>query len=98
MKILLISPTIDTHKKTNKGLMMPQLSLYLLKGLTPPEHEVITVEKEAEKVDLDTQCNLVGISCMTTNSPRAHETMKCANRLITTDLKTGFISWLVREL
>jgi radical SAM superfamily enzyme YgiQ (UPF0313 family) len=73
MKILLISPTIDTKKRTNKGLMMPQLSLYILKGLTPPEHEVITIEEEAEGVDLDAQCDLVGISCMTANSPRAYQ-------------------------
>lgn len=73
MKILLISPTVDTNKKTNKGLMMPQLSLYILKGLTPAVHEVITVEEEAEKVDLDMSCDLVGLSCMTANSPRAYE-------------------------
>jgi radical SAM superfamily enzyme YgiQ (UPF0313 family) len=73
MKILLISPTIDTKKRTNKGLMMPQLSLYILKGLTPPEHEVVTIEEEAEGVDLDAQCDLVGISCMTANSPRAYQ-------------------------
>ncbi|MBN1143709.1 MAG: cobalamin-dependent protein, partial [Bacteroidales bacterium] len=73
MKILLISPTVDTNKKTNKGLMMPQLSLYILKGLTPTVHEVVTVEEEAEDVDLDMPCDLVGISCMTANSPRAYE-------------------------
>ena len=56
--------------------MMPQLSLYILKGLTPPEHEVITLEEEAEGVDLDAQCDLVGISCMTANSPRAYHLAK----------------------
>jgi radical SAM superfamily enzyme YgiQ (UPF0313 family) len=76
MKILLISPTIDTKKRTNRGLMMPQLSLYILKGLTPPEHEVITIEEEAENVDFDAQCDLVGISCMTANSPRAYKLTK----------------------
>ncbi len=53
--------------------MMPQLSLYILKGLTPPEHEVITIEEEAETVNPDESCDLVGISCMTANAPRAYE-------------------------
>jgi radical SAM superfamily enzyme YgiQ (UPF0313 family) len=73
MKILLISPTIDAEKRTNKGLMMPQLSLYILEGLTPSEHQVEIMEEEAEDVDLDYECDLVGISCMTANAPRAYE-------------------------
>jgi radical SAM superfamily enzyme YgiQ (UPF0313 family) len=72
MKILLISPTIDDQKKTNKGLMMPQLALYLLQGLTPSEHEVTIVEEETGLVDPDKDCDLVGISCMTSNAPRAY--------------------------
>lgn len=73
MKILLISPTIDKNKKTNKGLMMPQLSLYILKGLTPARHQVVTIEEETEEVNIDQDCDVVGISCMTANSPRAYE-------------------------
>ena len=52
---------------------MPQLALYILKGLTPPEHEVTTVEEETDDIDLDQECDLVGISCMTANAPRAYE-------------------------
>lgn len=73
MKILLISPTIDTEKRTNKGLMMPQLALYILQGLTPPVHEVKIIEEEAENLDLEQKCDLVGISCMTANAPRAYK-------------------------
>ncbi len=73
MKILLISPTIDVSKRTNKGLMIPQLALYILQGLTPPEHEVKIIEEETEDIDLDQECNLVAISCMTANAPRAYE-------------------------
>lgn len=73
MKILLISPTVDTEKRTNKGLMLPQLALYILKGLTPPEHEVKIIEEETCHIDLDQECNLVAISCMTANAPRAYE-------------------------
>lgn len=73
MKILLISPTIDAKKRTNKALMMPQLALYILEGLTPKEHEVKVIEEEIESIDLDQECDLVGISCLTANAPRAYE-------------------------
>jgi radical SAM superfamily enzyme YgiQ (UPF0313 family) len=73
MKILLISPAVDAGTRTNKGLMIPQLGLYILKGLTPPEHEVKIIEEEINNIDLDQECNLVAISCMTANSHRAYE-------------------------
>ena len=72
MKILLISPVIDVEMRTNKQLMIPQLSLYILEGLTPSEHEVKIIEEEAKDIDLDEECDLVGISCMTANAPRAY--------------------------
>ena len=52
---------------------MPQLSLYILEGLTPAHHEVKIVEEEAEPIDLEEKCDLVGISCMTANAPRSYE-------------------------
>lgn len=73
MKILLISPAVDAEKRTNKWLMMPQLALYILEGLTPPGHEVQIIEEEAVFVDPDQECDLVAISCMTANAPRAYE-------------------------
>jgi radical SAM superfamily enzyme YgiQ (UPF0313 family) len=73
MKILLISPSVDAETRTNKGLMMPQLALYILQGLTPPEHEVIVVEEEITPIDLEQECDLVAISCLTANAPRAYE-------------------------
>ncbi len=76
MKIVLISPAIDAEKRTNKGLMMPQLSLYILEGLTPKKHEVKIIEEEITDIDLDLDCDLVGISCMTANAPRAYELSK----------------------
>jgi radical SAM superfamily enzyme YgiQ (UPF0313 family) len=76
MKVLLISPTIDAVKRTSKGLMMPQLALYILAGLTPSEHEVEIIEEESTEIDLDQPCDLVGISCMTANAPRAYELCK----------------------
>jgi radical SAM superfamily enzyme YgiQ (UPF0313 family) len=52
--------------------MIPQLALHILEGLTPPEHEVRIIEEEVEDVDLDEECDVVGISCMTANAPRAY--------------------------
>jgi radical SAM superfamily enzyme YgiQ (UPF0313 family) len=76
MKILLISPTVDEQKRTNKGLMIPQLALYILKGLTPAGHNVKIIEEEVETIDFGEECDLVGISCMTANAPRAYELCK----------------------
>ncbi len=72
MKILLISPIRGLKSKQRKSVIFPQLALDLIAGLTPPEHEVIIVEEEYDDIDLDTDCDLVGISCMTSNSPRAY--------------------------
>lgn len=72
MKILLISPCEDSDVKTPKGLMIPQLALHILEGLTPSEHEVKIAEEEIEDINLDEECDFVGISCMTSNACRAY--------------------------
>jgi len=73
MNIILISPAVSLTKRTVKELMMPQLALYILEGLTPPGHSVTIVEEEVQSIDFDAECDLVGISCMTANAPRAYE-------------------------
>ncbi len=65
MKILLISPVVDVSQKNIKEVLMPALGLYFLQGLTPPQHQVKIVEEEMEDLNLDEECDLVGISCMT---------------------------------
>lgn len=72
MKILLISPCKDTNIKTSNGLRIPQLSLHILEGLTPRQHQVKIIEEENDQIDLNEECDLVGISCMTANAPRAY--------------------------
>ena len=72
MKILLVSPSVDPNEKTNKQMMMPQLALIILQGLTSKEHQVVTVDEEAEDIDLEHECDLVGISFMTSNASRAY--------------------------
>ncbi len=73
MKILLVSPAVDPTGRTNKQMMMPQLALFILEGLTPKEHQVTKVDEEAENIDLEQDCDLVGISFMTSNAPRAYQ-------------------------
>jgi radical SAM superfamily enzyme YgiQ (UPF0313 family) len=72
MKILLISPKRDQHQFTNKGILIPQLALFILKGLTPKQHEVKIVEEEYMRLDLNLECDVVGISCMTPNAYRGY--------------------------
>jgi radical SAM superfamily enzyme YgiQ (UPF0313 family) len=72
MKILLVTPSVDPNQKTNKQMLMPQLALFILQGLTPKEHQVVTVDEEAEDIDLEHDCDLVGISFMTSNASRAY--------------------------
>lgn len=72
MKILLISPCVDLETRTPKGIMIPQLSLHILYGLSPAEFSVKIIEEELEDINFDEECDLVGISCMTANAPRAY--------------------------
>jgi len=72
MKILLISPCKNVRFKTPKAEIMPQLALHILAGLTPEEHEIHIIKEETDDVDLNEECDLVGLSCMTANAPRAY--------------------------
>jgi len=76
MKILLISPARDKHAYTNKGIMIPQLALFILEGLTPKKHQVKIVEEEYMPVDFEEECDIVGISFMTSNAYRAYNISK----------------------
>ena len=72
MKILLVSPVRDPHKFTNKGILIPQLALFILQGLTPKKHEVKLVEEEYMELDLEEECDVVAISCLTSNAYRGY--------------------------
>ncbi len=52
--------------------MIPQLALFILKGLTPKKHEVKIVEEEYMELDLDEDCDVVAISCLTSNAYRGY--------------------------
>jgi len=72
MKILLISPCQSLATRQQTSVMFPQLALDLLAGLTPPQHNVSIIEEEVDDISLDADCDLVGLSCMTSNAPRAY--------------------------
>jgi len=72
MKILLVSPIRDQHQFTNRGILIPQLALYILQGLTPKQHKVKIVEEECMQLDPNEECDVVGISCMTSNAYRGY--------------------------
>ena len=73
MKILLISPAREKHAYTNKGMTIPQLALFIIQGLTPKEHQVKIVEEEFTPIDFEEDCDLVGISCMTSNAMNGYK-------------------------
>jgi radical SAM superfamily enzyme YgiQ (UPF0313 family) len=72
MKILLVSPVRDQHQFATGGILIPQLALYILQGLTPRQHEVKIVEEEYMQCDLNEECDVIGISCMTSNAYRGY--------------------------
>jgi len=74
LKILLISPVFQLGKRTPDNLTIPCLSLHILAALTPAEHEVKIIEEEKRSlVDINEECDLVGISCYTANIRRCYE-------------------------
>ena len=71
MRILLISPKSNFPDATPGWMRIPQLTLPILAGLTPFEHEVSMVEEEFEPLPLDGHWDVVGITAMTATAPRA---------------------------
>lgn len=72
MKIVFIAPLKNADKKTKDIIRFPMISLLYIAAMTPPEHEVCIVEEEVAVVNLDTDCDLVAITCMTATARRAY--------------------------
>ncbi|MBE3109769.1 MAG: B12-binding domain-containing radical SAM protein [Acidobacteria bacterium] len=74
MKILLVAPARKPCATPRKGSLtrFPPISLLYVAGLTPSGHEVSLVEEEFLPIDFDADCDLVGITSMTANAPRAY--------------------------
>ncbi|RLD48438.1 MAG: B12-binding domain-containing radical SAM protein [Bacteroidetes bacterium] len=73
MNILLISPCPDDNQR-HDSMAIPQLTLSLIAGLTPEEHEVKIIEEVFnEVIDFDQEVDVVGISIMTQTAIRGYE-------------------------
>jgi radical SAM superfamily enzyme YgiQ (UPF0313 family) len=80
MNILLIYPS-QLHEngqvmKYRKGYM-PPLSLAILNSLTPESHNVTIVNDMVEEINFDGDYDLVSLSAMTVQAPRAYQIADC---------------------
>ncbi len=76
MKLLLIQPSqlIGGGKVYKaKKLMFPRLSLPVLASLTPPEIQIEIIDEYFEDIPFDDPADLIGISFMTPQAPRAYQ-------------------------
>ena len=70
MKIYLIAPknpesfwTLDRILRSlNKKCVFPNLSLPTVAGITPREHEVVLCDENVERIDFDTDADIIGLT------------------------------------
>jgi hypothetical protein len=60
-------------KKEVRAFWFPRLSCVTIVALTPPEHEVVFIDEAVDRVQLDDDFDLVGISVMTAMAHRAYD-------------------------
>ena len=73
MKILLIAPCPKDNQR-HDSMAIPQLTLSLLAGMTPEEHEVQVIEEVHHGIiDFDQEVDVVGITIMTQTAIRGYE-------------------------
>jgi len=70
MKILLILPW-SSSQLTSTALQ--SLTLNYIAAVTPADHSVEIIDENREAIDFSSDCDLVGISAMTSTAPRAYE-------------------------
>lgn len=81
MRILLLTPKFPEsfwglnriQSITGKDYVTPTLALPTLAALAPSRHDIVLVDENVEEIDFDLPCDLVGISCMSVQGPRAFE-------------------------
>ncbi len=72
MKLLLVEPT-NTHGGLRAKFRVPSLVLELLANLTPPDWDVRIIQEPFDKVDIDEEVDLVGITVVTNTATRAYQ-------------------------
>ncbi|WP_298438202.1 radical SAM protein [Geobacter sp.] len=74
MRILFVSPGWPKGRLWGElGFKFPSLALASLAAVTPPEWEVALCDESREAVDFGAACDLVAITAMTPQAPRAYE-------------------------
>lgn len=73
MKLLLISPSQKVGRKRLRAITIPQLGLHILASLTPNDVDITVVDEDVSKIDLSSDFDLVGISCMTATANRSYQ-------------------------
>ncbi len=78
MKLLLIYPTTITNGKPDKyrKIYLPPLNLAILDRLTEladPAHDVKIINEYVEHIDYAIDCDLVGITALTSQACRAYQ-------------------------
>lgn len=72
MRVLLINPAMKpTPGKKRWGFLAP-LNLAIIAALTPADCEVTILDENIEDIDLDFEADLIGITVMTPQAPRAY--------------------------
>ncbi len=74
MKLLLVSPGWPRGRLWGElGFKFPSLSLAALAAVTPPEWDVALCDENLETLDFEVGVDLVAITAMTPQAPRAYE-------------------------
>lgn len=80
IKCVLINPTAPARRATAMGrspgrrvFRFSMLSSLYVAAAMPPEVETQVVDEDLQPIDFDTDADLIGISFMTYNAPRAYE-------------------------
>jgi len=81
LKFLLINPTASywrvdpgrAPKRSTKMFRFSMLTSLSIAAALPPDVETRIVDEEVEPIEFDTDADLVGVSFMTFNAPRAYE-------------------------
>lgn len=74
-KLLLISPFFSEHvdKPTERPFVFPPLNLPVVASLTPENYETELIDENIEDIDFNKTPDLVGITSMTAQAPRAYK-------------------------
>ena len=74
MKILLISPHIGVKRNRLKKIIhYKTLALEQIAALTPDKYDVEIINEINKNIDFEEDCDLVGLSCLTSNAIRGYK-------------------------